>query len=110
MSRTQIATRVTDGTLEEIKEYANKHGLTQAEAMRQLLDTGLDVKNGRAEVPADKIRSDLDDIQEHIATDEDESDIVRRKASSPLSANQIVIISLALILLVASMNLFLELA
>ena len=70
MSRTQIATRVTDGKHDEIKSYADEHDLTQAEAMRQLLDAGLDVKNGMATMPADEIRSDLRDLQDRLADDD----------------------------------------
>jgi len=70
MSRTQIATRVTDGKHDEIKSYADEHDLTQAEAMRQLIDAGLDVKNGMATMPADEIRADLRELQDSLADDD----------------------------------------
>jgi len=50
--------------------YADEHELTQAEAMRQLLDAGLDVKNGTATMPADEIRSDLRELQDRLADDD----------------------------------------
>jgi len=70
MSRTQIATRVTDGKHDEIKSYADEHDLTQAEAMRQLIDAGLDQKNGMATMPADEIRADLRELQDRLADDD----------------------------------------
>lgn len=111
MSRTQIATRVTDGQLREIESYADEHDLTQAEAMRQLLDAGLDLKNGRADVPADKIRSDLNEIQQYLEQkdeSEDESDdedkIVTRRAESMLTITQLVFITITLIITVLIFN------
>jgi len=74
MSRTQIATRVTDAMHEEIMSYADEHELTQAEAMRQLLDAGLDVKNGTATMPADEIRADLRELQDSLADDDQGDD------------------------------------
>ena len=50
--------------------YADEHELTQAEAMRQLLDAGLDVKNGTATMPADEIRADLRELQDRLADDD----------------------------------------
>jgi len=38
--------------------------------MRQLLDAGLDVKNGTATMPADEIRSDLRELQDRLADDD----------------------------------------
>ena len=110
MSRTQIATRVTDGQLEEIKSYANEHDLTQAEAMRQLLDAGLDLKNGRADVPADKIRSDLNEIQQYLEQNnededknDDEGNLVTRQVNS-MNLAQPVIIAITLIILILLLN------
>ena len=74
MSRTQIATRVTDGKHDEIKSYADEHDLTQAEAMRQLIDAGLDQKNGMATMPADEIRADLRELQDRLADDDQDAD------------------------------------
>jgi hypothetical protein len=111
VSRTQIATRVTDGQLREIESYADEHDLTQAEAMRQLLDAGLDLKNGRADVPADKIRSDLNEIQQYLEQNdksEDESDdedkIVTRRAQGLLTITQAVLIAITLIITVLIFN------
>lgn len=111
MSRTQIATRVTDGQLREIESYADEHDLTQAEAMRQLLDAGLDLKNGRADVPADKIRSDLNEIQQYLEQNdesEDESDdedkIVTRSAQGLLNITQAVLIAGTLIIAILIFN------
>jgi hypothetical protein len=66
---------VTDDTLSEVKSYADEHDLTQAEAMRQLLDAGLDVKNGRATMPADEIRRDLRELQERLDDQDDDADL-----------------------------------
>jgi len=111
VSRTQIATRVTDGQLREIESYADEHDLTQAEAMRQLLDAGLDLKNGRADVPADKIRSDLNEIQQYLEQnneDEDKNDnednLVTRKAESMNYIAEFVIIAITLTILILLLN------
>jgi hypothetical protein len=110
VSRTQIATRVTDGQLKEIESYADEHDLTQAEAMRQLLDAGLDLKNGRADVPADKIRSDLNEIQQYLEENsddeknEDEDKLVTRRAQSMINITQLVLISATLILAILILN------
>jgi hypothetical protein len=109
VSRTQIATRVTDGQLREIESYADEHDLTQAEAMRQLLDAGLDLKNGRADVPADKIRSDLNEIQQYLEQnneDEDKNDegnLVTRQANM-MDPAQVVIIAITLTIAVLLLN------
>jgi hypothetical protein len=105
VSRTQIATRVTDGQLGEIKSYADEHDLTQAEAMRQLLDAGLDLKNGRADVPADKIRSDLNEINDKSEDESDDEDkIVTRRAQGLLTITQAVLIAITLIITVLIFN------
>ena len=111
MSRTQIATRVTDGQLREIESYADEHDLTQAEAMRQLLDAGLDLKNGRADVPADKIRSDLNEIQQYLEQNNEDEDknnedteIVTRRAGS-LRITQILLILNTMIIAILTFNL-----
>jgi hypothetical protein len=74
MARTQIATRVTPDLRDEIEEYANKHKITKAEAMRRLLSSGLDVENGKATMPADEIRQDLRELQERIDADQGDDD------------------------------------
>lgn len=111
MSRTQIATRVTDGQLREIESYADEHDLTQAEAMRQLLDAGLDLKNGRADVPADKIRSDLNEIQQYLEQkdksedkSDDEDKIITRRAQSMMNITQAVLIAGTLIIAILIFN------
>jgi len=67
-------TRLDSDHAERVDQYRDDHDLTQAEAVRRLILTGLDAEEGQATVPADEIRDDLDRLRDELADDQDDGD------------------------------------
>jgi predicted phage tail protein len=67
-------TRLDADHAERVDQYRDDHDLTQAEAVRRLILTGLDVEEGNATVPADEIRRDLDELRDELADNHDDED------------------------------------
>jgi len=65
-------TRLDADHAERVDQYRDDHDLTQAEAVRRLILTGLDIEDGTATVPADEIRRDLDELRDELTDDEDD--------------------------------------
>jgi len=54
MAKPQIATRVDENVKGRIEEYADRHNMSQSEAMRHLLTRGLDYEDGNLVVPDER--------------------------------------------------------
>jgi predicted phage tail protein len=65
-------TRLDADHAERVDQYRDDHDLTQAEAVRRLILTGLDIEDGTATVPADEIRRDLDELRDELTDDRDD--------------------------------------
>lgn len=96
MGRKQVATRLTDERHDRLVEYADRYDLTKSEAMRRLIQAGLDAEEGRATLPADEIREDLDEIRDAVAdvesldkTDADPDDTEMREVNQQITVSMV---------------------
>jgi tRNA U34 5-methylaminomethyl-2-thiouridine-forming methyltransferase MnmC len=62
-----ISFRVTPKKRKQIKQWAEEHGLTEADALRQMVDNTLYDQERLDEIQADEeLKERLDEIEEHI--------------------------------------------
>jgi hypothetical protein len=81
MPKEQLNTRLDADKYERVENYADERDITQAEAARRLISTGLDAE-ARDELDPNEIRADLQQINERLdeSEQERESDTLRLHA------------------------------
>jgi ACT domain-containing protein len=66
MPKSRHQTRLDEDTAARVEEYQNAHGLTESEAIRRLIQTGLDATEGKVQMDGEAIRRDLDKIMSQV--------------------------------------------
>jgi hypothetical protein len=72
MVRQQHQTRLDEDVAKRVEDYQDEHNISQAEALRRLIRTGLDQAEADDEPKVEDIQDDLDEILSRL--DQDDKD------------------------------------
>jgi Flp pilus assembly protein TadB len=90
MPKSRHQTRLDEDTAVRVETYQQDQNITESEALRRLVEKGLDAHEGKVKMDGDAIRRDLDRIMSRVESNEDTKTVKSANLFGDSATSQVV--------------------